>query len=425
MGFSQAISGMNAASSQLDVIGNNIANSQTVGFKSGSVTFADMFAGSKVGLGVTVASVNQDFKDGTTTTTNRGLDVAISGQGFFRMQDPNGSVYYTRNGQFSKDAKGFLTNAQGMYLTGYPASGTPPTIQQGADPVPIQIPTGLMPAKASEEGSMVLNLNSANKAIASSIKFDPNKVDTYTYATSMTTYDSLGNVHNMNLYFVKGEPSEREFTVDATSTPPKTEKRLVTPWQVYSVDSAAPAGAAPQKAGELVFNNNGDLVPGSAPLSLDMAASNGALAQKFTLDFTGTRQQNTGKDGVTSKTQDGYKAGELTGYQINDDGTITGSYTNQQKQLLGQIVMANFAAPEGLVSEGNNVWSESAKSGQPIVGTSGTSGLGNLTSGAVEASNVDLSKQLVDMIVAQRNYQSNAQTIKTQDQILQTLVNLR
>lgn len=410
MGFSQAISGMNAASSQLDVIGNNIANSQTVGFKSGSVTFADMFAGSKVGLGVTVASVNQDFKDGTTTTTNRGLDVAISGQGFFRMQDPNGSVYYTRNGQFSKDAKGFLTNAQGMYLTGYPASGTPPTIQQGADPVPIQIPTGLMPAKVSENGSMVLNLNSANKAIASSITFDPNKVDTYTYATSMTTYDSLGNVHNMNLYFVKG--------VSTTTAP------ITTTWKVYSIDSADPAGKSEELKGGLTFDSSGNLT-GNSKLTLKMAASNGAPEQTFTLDFRGTRQQNTGKDGVTSKTQDGYKAGELTGYQINDDGTITGSYTNQQKQLLGQIVMANFAAPEGLVSEGNNVWSESAKSGQPIVGTSGTSGLGNLTSGAVEASNVDLSKQLVDMIVAQRNYQSNAQTIKTQDQILQTLVNLR
>ncbi|WP_205438420.1 flagellar hook protein FlgE [Edwardsiella tarda] len=411
MGFSQAISGMNAASSQLDVIGNNIANSQTVGFKSGSVTFADMFAGSKVGLGVTVASVNQDFKDGTTTTTNRGLDVAISGQGFFRMQDPNGSVYYTRNGQFSKDAKGFLTNAQGMYLTGYPASGTPPTIQQGADPVPIQIPTGLMPAKSTTQGSMVLNLNSANKAIDSKTSpFDPNKVDTYTYATSMTTYDSLGNVHNMNLYFVKGE-----------STPGDAPE---TSWHVYAVDSAAPATDKPQDVGSLTFDANGNLIKGDKQ-TINMAASNGAPAQKFTLDFSGTRQQNTGKDGVTSKTQDGYKAGELTGYQINDDGTITGSYTNQQKQLLGQIVMANFAAPEGLVSEGNNVWSESAKSGQPIVGTSGTSGLGSLTSGAVEASNVDLSKQLVDMIVAQRNYQSNAQTIKTQDQILQTLVNLR
>lgn len=411
MGFSQAISGMNAASSQLDVIGNNIANSQTVGFKSGSVTFADMFAGSKVGLGVTVASVNQDFKDGTTTTTNRGLDVAISGQGFFRMQDPNGSVYYTRNGQFSKDAKGFLTNAQGMYLTGYPASGTPPTIQQGADPVPIQIPTGLMPAKSTTQGSMVLNLNSANKAIDSKTSpFDPNKVDTYTYATSMTTYDSLGNVHNMNLYFVKGEST--------TGAAPETA------WHVYAVDSAAPATDKPQDVGSLTFDANGNLIKGDKQ-TINMVASNGAPKQTFTLDFTGTRQQNTGKDGVTSKTQDGYKAGELTGYQINDDGTITGSYTNQQKQLLGQIVMANFAAPEGLVSEGNNVWSESAKSGQPIVGTSGTSGLGNLTSGAVEASNVDLSKQLVDMIVAQRNYQSNAQTIKTQDQILQTLVNLR
>ncbi|WP_395755494.1 flagellar hook protein FlgE [Edwardsiella ictaluri] len=391
------------------MIGNNIANSQTVGFKSGSVTFADMFAGSKIGLGVKVASVDQDFKDGATTTTNRALDVAISGQGFFRMQAPNGSVNYSRNGQFTKDAKGFLTNAQGLYLTGYPAAGTPPTIQQGADPVPLQIPTGLMPAKASTQGTMVLNLNSADKAIDSTkLKFDPTNVNSYNYATSMTTYDSLGNVHNMNLYFVK-QPS----TGGTTS------------WDVYSIDSAeSPAPKTFTSIGPLEFNSNGELVKGT-DLTLKMVASNGASGGNVKLVLTGTRQQNTGKDGVSAKTQNGYKAGELTGYQINDDGSITGSYTNQQKQLLGQIVMANFADPEGLTSEGNNEWSESAKSGQPIIGTSGTSGLGTLTSGAVEASNVDLSKQLVDMIVAQRNYQSNAQTIKTQDQILQTLVNLR
>ncbi|MDN6550335.1 MAG: flagellar hook-basal body complex protein, partial [Enterobacterales bacterium] len=126
-----------------------------------------------------------------------------------------------------------------------------------------------------------------------------------------------------------------------------------------------------------------------------------------------------------AKSQDGYAAGDMTGYQIKDDGTITGTYSNQQTQLLAQIVMANFANPEGLQSEGNNMWKESATSGQAIVGVPGASGLGALTSGAVEASNVDLSKELVNMIVAQRNYQSNAQTIKTQDQILQTLVNLR
>ncbi|AJQ99689.1 Flagellar hook protein FlgE [Enterobacteriaceae bacterium bta3-1] len=414
MGFNQAVSGLNAAASNLDVIGNNIANSQTVGFKSGSVTFADMFAGSKVGLGVKVASVQQDFTDGITTTTNRGLDVAISGNGFFRMQDANGGVYYSRNGQFTKNQDNFLTNAQGVFLTGYPAAGSPPTIQQGAQPSPIQIPTGMMPAKASSSGNMSMNLNSSHE-VPKNTPFKVDDVDSYTYATSITTYDSLGNTHNMNLYFVKGAP--------VAATPPATG--MTTPWTVYSVDSAAAAGTAPQNAGKLEFDQNGTLQNPGTPLALNMAANNGAPAQNFNLTFTGSMQQNTGKDGVTAKSQDGYAAGEMTGYQINDDGTITGTYSNQQTQLLAQIVMANFANPEGLQSEGNNMWKESATSGQAIVGVAGASGLGALTSGAVEASNVDLSKELVNMIVAQRNYQSNAQTIKTQDQILQTLVNLR
>ncbi|MEG1466553.1 MAG: flagellar hook protein FlgE [Hafnia sp.] len=414
MGFNQAVSGLNAAASNLDVIGNNIANSQTVGFKSGSVTFADMFAGSKVGLGVKVASVQQDFTDGITTTTNRGLDVAISGNGFFRMQDANGGVYYSRNGQFTKNQDNFLTNAQGVFLTGYPAAGSPPTIQQGAQPSAIQIPTGMMPAKASTSGNMSMNLNSAHE-VPKNNPFKVDDVDSYTYATSITTYDSLGNSHNMNLYFVKGTPT--------AATPPATG--TVTPWTVYSVDSAAASTVAPQNAGKLEFDQNGTLQNSGTPLALNMAANNGAPAQNFNLTFTGSMQQNTGKDGVTAKSQDGYAAGEMTGYQINDDGTITGTYSNQQTQLLAQIVMANFANPEGLQSEGNNMWKESATSGQAIVGVPGASGLGALTSGAVEASNVDLSKELVNMIVAQRNYQSNAQTIKTQDQILQTLVNLR
>ncbi|MCE9872453.1 flagellar hook protein FlgE [Hafnia alvei] len=414
MGFNQAVSGLNAAASNLDVIGNNIANSQTVGFKSGSVTFADMFAGSKVGLGVKVASVQQDFTDGITTTTNRGLDVAISGNGFFRMQDANGGVYYSRNGQFTKNQDNFLTNAQGVFLTGYPAAGSPPTIQQGAQPSAIQIPTGMMPAKASTSGNMSMNLNSAHE-VPKNNPFKVDDVDSYTYATSITTYDSLGNSHNMNLYFVKGTPT--------AAIPPATG--TVTPWTVYSVDSAAASTVAPQNAGKLEFDQNGTLQNSGTPLALNMAANNGAPAQNFNLTFTGSMQQNTGKDGVTAKSQDGYAAGEMTGYQINDDGTITGTYSNQQTQLLAQIVMANFANPEGLQSEGNNMWKESATSGQAIVGVPGASGLGALTSGAVEASNVDLSKELVNMIVAQRNYQSNAQTIKTQDQILQTLVNLR
>ncbi|ALL38707.1 flagellar hook protein FlgE [Serratia marcescens] len=407
MAFSQAVSGLNAAATNLDVIGNNIANSATAGFKSGSVSFADMFAGSQVGLGVKVSGITQNFKGGTTTGTSRALDVAINGNGFFRMQDKDGGIFYTRNGQFKLDENRNLTNMQGLQLTGYPAAGSPPTIQQGANPVPLSIPEGMMNAKASTSGEMVANLKSTHK-VPENKTFDPTKQDSYNYVNTITAYDSLGNAHNINAYFVKTADNK---------------------WQVYTQDGSA----APVDAGTMEFSTSGNLVkttstngaPGEFSMVIPMAAKDGAPAQNFTLSFAGSMQQNVGSDSVSKVAQDGYAAGEYTNFQINNDGTVVGIYSNQQTQVLGQIVMANFSNPEGLASQGDNVWQETGASGQPRVGLSGGGGFGKLTSGALESSNVDLSQELVNMIVAQRNYQSNAQTIKTQDSILQTLVSLR
>ena len=361
MAFSQAVSGLNAAATNLDVIGNNIANSATYGFKSGSASFADMFAGSKVGLGVKVAGITQDFTDGTTTNTGRGLDVAISQNGFFRMVDANGSVFYSRNGQFKLDENRNLVNMQGLQLTGYPVAGTPPTVQTGANPQAITIPTTLMAAKSTTTASQQINLNSTDTA--PTVAFDPANPDSYNKKGTVTVFDSQGNAHNMNLFYVK----------DATPA---------NSWKVYSQDGSV-AGDAAKLATTLVFNESGVLTGG------------------------------------------GYKPGDLVSYQINDDGTVVGNYSNEQTQVLGQIVLANFANNEGLKSEGDNVWSATQSSGVALLGTAGSGNFGTLTNGALEASNVDLSKELVNMIVAQRNYQSNAQTIKTQDQILNTLVNLR
>ena len=402
MGFSQAVSGLNAASSNLDVIGNNISNSATAGFKSSTIAFADMFAGSKVGLGTKVAAVVQDFNDGTTTTTSRGLDVAISQQGFFRMADTNGAVYYSRNGQFTLDANRNIVNMQGLQLTGYPATGTPPTVQTGANPVALSVPTTAMTARASSGVTMTANLNSTDpvKAVGG---LDFTDSTTYNAKSAMTTYDALGNEHTVNLYFNK--------TADNT-------------WTVTPRDSTTGTTGTTTN---LTFSPTGVLTnPASGLVSFDMGALNGANAiNGLNVNISGSLQQNNGKTTFGNPVQDGYKPGELTSYQINDDGTLVGTYSNEQTQVLGQIVLANFANPEGLKSEGDNVWSASASSGQALTGIAGTGNLGTLTAGALESSNVDLSKELVNMIVAQRNYQSNAQTIKTQDQILNTLVNLR
>lgn len=420
MGFSQAVSGLNAAATNLDVIGNNIANSATYGFKSGSVSFADMFAGSKVGLGVKVAGITQDFNDGTTTNTGRGLDVAISQNGFFRLVDTNGSVYYSRNGQFKLDENRNLVNMQGMQLTGYPATGTPPTIQEGANPVGLSVPNTLMAAKLTSQASMQINLNSSDKLPEVS-PFDASNSATYNKKGSITVFDSLGNTHDMNVFYVKTADNK---------------------WDMYTQDSSV-AGSKAVRAGAINFNANGTIddvsvanatnpndktldTPSTTPqFNISTGALNGAPAVNFKFSLLNSMQQNTGSNNIVAANQDGYKPGDLVSYQINEDGTIVGNYSNEQTQLLGQIVLSNFANPEGLSSEGNNVWSASNASGVALLGTAGSGNFGTLTNGALESSNVDLSKELVNMIVAQRNYQSNAQTIKTQDQILNTLVNLR
>ena len=420
MAFSQAVSGLNAAATNLDVIGNNIANSATYGFKSGSASFADMFAGSKVGLGVKVAGITQDFSDGTTTNTGRGLDVAISQNGFFRMLDSNGSVYYSRNGQFSLDENRNLVNMQGLQVTGYPAAGSPPTVQTGANPQPITIPNNLMSAKATTTAAQQINLNSTDSV--PNIPFDATTAnpdsDSYNKKGTITVYDEQGNAHNMYVYYVKTADNK---------------------WDLYTQDGSAANGKI-TKSAQMSFNPNGNLegvynydtagtlsatANANPSIDVDTDPLSGANAIKFNLSFLNSMQQNTGANNIVATNQNGYKPGDLVSYQINDDGTVVGNYSNEQNQVLGQIVLANFANNEGLQSEGNNVWSATQSSGVALLGTAGSGNFGTLTNGALEASNVDLSKELVNMIVAQRNYQSNAQTIKTQDQILNTLVNLR
>ncbi|MGK3123369.1 flagellar hook protein FlgE [Candidatus Pantoea formicae] len=417
MSFSQAVSGMNAASSNLDVIGNNIANSATAGFKSSTISFADMFAGSNVGMGTKVAAVIQNFNDGTTTSTSRGLDVALSGNGFFRMTDAAGGVFYSRNGQFTLDENRNLVNTQGLSVTGYPATGTPPTIQTGANPVALSVPTTQMAARATTTAGLVSNLNSTD-AVPTVATFSASDVDSYNAKSTVTVYDSQGNDHALDLYYVK----------DSTSNS----------WTVHALDSTTGDNLG---TFNMAFSTNGHLtgVTDSAnnttastvsltlnPNATGTTAANGAAAnQVISLSLLGSAQQNTGTTSFGSPTQDGYAPGDLTSYAINDDGTITGTYSNQKTQLLGQVVLASFSNPEGLKSEGDNVWSSTSSSGQAAIGLAGTGTYGNLTSGALEASNVDLSKELVNMIVAQRNYQANSQTIKTQDQILNTLIQLR
>ncbi|TCC09534.1 flagellar hook protein FlgE [Kosakonia quasisacchari] len=398
MGFSQGLSGLNASSQALDVVGNNIANSQTVGFKSGSVAFADVFAGSQVGMGVQVAGVNQNFSDGVLGAGSSPLDMGIQGNGFFRMVTEAGRVFYSRNGQFQTDENGYVINNQGMRLTGYMATGTPPEIQQGAPVGPIQIPTGQMPARASDAGSISGNLDSGND-IVTVTPFDPADGKSYSYSTQVNAYDSLGNEHAINVYYVKTADNQ---------------------WTAYSVDSTSPGTTS---SVNLTFDTSGKLTTNPAELAVQGAAYQGGAALNFNLDLSGLSQQAS-ENTMDSPSTTGYPPGLMNGYTVGDNGQIIASYSNGENQLLGQVVLSNFTNPGGLESAGNNCWSETPESGQPVIGLADTGNLGSLRGNMLEGSNVDLSKEMVNMIVYQRNYQSNSQTIKTQSELLQTLVNL-
>lgn len=404
MSFSQAVSGLNAASAGLDSIGNNIANSATNGFKGATTSFADMFAGSGVGLGVNVAAVTQNFKDGSITRTDRPTDVAISGNGFFRVQDANGDIYYSRDGQFIRDKSGNLVNNQGMIVTGYPASVDNKgnvAIQSGGVPEALNIPTDMMDAKASDMAKLTINLNSEDNPKT----FDPDNPDipgSYNFSTTMTAFDSQGNTHEISVYFVKTDDNK---------------------WTAYAKDANDKKAV---KLGDMTFDGNGRLsTPADAKFPFDYKGLNGANNGTLQVDLNNIRQQKVSESSVSAIDVNGYPAGEYTNFKIEDNGLIVANYSNQQKRVVGQVALSAFANPNGLVSQGGNVWASSNASGNPINGVPGVGQFGNLTSGALESSNVDMSQELINMIVMQRNYQSNAQTIKTQDQMLQTMVNLR
>ncbi|GHB08558.1 flagellar hook protein FlgE [Salinicola rhizosphaerae] len=415
MGFSQALSGMNAASQQLDTIGNNIANSQTSGFKSSSVQFADVYASSKVGLGTSVAGILQDFGNGTLETTDRDLDLGISGDGFFRFQSGD-TVGYSRNGQLTMTTDGYLANAQGAYLTGYNvqnfnSSTTAATVATGGQPEVIQIPSGSISARATTSASASIDLDASDDAITAD--FDADDADTYNYATSTTVYDSLGVAHNLQMYFTKTDDNtwtvntSLDGTTDPTTTTPSTTLLFDENGRLQGVDDGTGTGTT----------------DGSA-LSFTFPGTDGAAELSFDFDFDGSTQTEQSY-AISSPNQDGYASGQLVGISIDSDGTINGSYSNDQTVALGRVALADFANTEGLQPIGDNLWQATTASGQAVIGTAGNGSFGSLQSGTLEASNVDLSQELVNLIIAQRNFQANSNTIKTQDEVLQTVVNLR
>jgi flagellar hook protein FlgE len=404
MGYQQGLSGLAASSNDLDVIGNNIANANTVGFKESTAQFADIYANTlatsvnnQVGLGAMQSEVQQDFSQGTINSTGQALNVAINGNGFFQMSN-NGTLTYSRNGVFSLSANGNIVNAQGLDLMGY-AANSAGVINTSAT-VPLTIPTTNIAPLATTSVTAQLNLNS-QASTPTDTTFSTSDTNSYNYSTSVQTYDSLGGTQQVNMYFVK----------DTTANT----------WDVY----AGASGSTPTDIGQMTFSSSGTLTsPTNGQFTLSLPTTDGsATPQSITLNFSGTTQYGSA-NGVNNLTPNGYAAGQLSNFTIGSDGTITGNYSNGQTMALGQVVLANFNNPNGLLNLGGNEFQQTAASGTPQVSTPGATNHGTLTGGAVEESNVDLTNQLVDLITAQRNYQANAQTIKTQQTVDQTLLQL-
>ncbi|MDT7514259.1 flagellar hook protein FlgE [Rhodoferax mekongensis] len=465
MSFQTGLSGLNGASKSLDVIGNNIANANTVGMKYSRTEFSALVAsqlgaaggGAGPGIGVAVGTIAQQFTQGNISITGNNLDVAINGGGFFQITLPDQSTAYTRDGQFKLDSSGNLVTNGGANVMGYPTDllGNRTSITPQNMVIPTNAP---IPAQATTAITAEFNLDARTKPAAQSTPPTPIS----TYGTTMTAFDSQGNEVPVSLYFVKTGPdttANPAVTVDTwdvfdstnvtagttalnanaaiyathkanaawnTANPGPDQKATFSAagTGIYAADPQLALGATGALF-QLNYDVNGKLTSPLATQTLTLTSPNTAIGT-FTasLDLSKTTQYGTAF-AVSNLTQDGYTAGDLTGITIDESGVITTRYSNGETQARGQLLLADFRNVQGLTQIGGGNWIESYASGQPMLGNPGLGKFGGLRSGSLEDSNVDLTGELVNMMTAQRNYQANAQTIKTQDQIMSTLVNLR
>lgn len=406
MSFRISLSGMNAASSDLNVVSNNIANSNTTGFKSSRAEFGDVFAASVYGVssnatgaGARLQRVAQQFTQGNIDFTGNSLDMAVSGQGFFTLSD-NGTTVYSRAGNFSTDASGYVVNPSGQRLQVFAPNDDGTTFNTGklSD---LQLATGDAPPKVTTKIQASVTLPGDATAPTNS-PFNAADPTTYSQTTSLTVYDSLGAAHTQSLYFSK-TANANEWTVQT------------------QIDGVSVGGAQ-----TLTYDSSGALVsPANGQLALPAyTPPGGAGAMALSLDLSKSAQYGQ-KFAVSALNQDGYGTGSLSGISVSSEGVVQASYSNGVTKAIGQVALSSFASPQGLQQKGDNAFAETFASGQAVRGAAGTSDFGLVQGGALEASNVDQTAELVNMISAQRNFQANAQMIQTQDQITQTIINLR
>jgi len=433
-------SGLDASTTELSVVGDNIANSSTVGFKAARTVFSDEMAqqlvgaNGQMGLGVSTMTIQKLFSQGGFTTTGLSTDVAIQGNGMLVVKGNQGGVdgtFYTRNGQLTIDKDGYLTNLNGLRVQGLQADAAG-TVTSGllGD---LEVGNASAPAKATDNITIRGNLDQT-AAVTDPTFSAADAKDTSNFNTTMTVYDSLGNAIQLNIYFCKKDPANATNPADSG----EWTYHVLTDGGNLSVDgagNATTAGTASEVAtGELDFDNQGRLTTNNTTLN-NFNPKNASAPQNLTFNFgNGTSTGGSGLDGLTQYaatsavsfvTQEGSSSGSLSSISIGQDGTITGGFTNGQTRTLGQFILANFKAPDQLQRIGSTLYTETPQSGSPTLGTPSTADRGSINAGTLEQSNVDISAEFIRMIAAQRNFEANSKTLTTADQLLAELMQIK
>lgn len=398
-----AVSGLNTYGNAMSVIGNNIANVGTVGFKSSSASFADLVSASlgggsttgQVGLGVFLNDVQTSFTQGSLSNTGNTLDLAIDGNGFFQLTDNTGTVSYSRAGQFQVNSLGEIVDPSGRFLQGYQASPTGIVLGTVGN---ITLSTATVAPQATSTATVEANLNAA--ATVPAAAFNTTDPTTYNFSNGMSVYDSLGAQHQLRLYYVKSATANT--------------------WNLHSqID-----GGATTAQTDLVFNSSGVLTGGGAQAFSLPIAGGAATPLAVAMNFSAITQFGSASN-LTNQTQDGFTSGSFKSLSIDPEGRVVAQFTNGQTRTLAQIVLNRFTNPNGLARSGEGAFAATIDSGAPLAGAPTNNGLGRLIAQTIEQSNVDLGKEFVDMIITQRAFQANSRAITTSDEMLQELVNLK
>ncbi len=435
MSFNIALSGLNAASSDLSVTSNNIANVGTTGFKGSRAEFADIYAASPLGTtanaiggGVQLATVSQQFTQGNLEFTENTLDMAISGEGFYIMREnaTSNDLSYTRAGAFQVDNNGNIVNSAGQLLQVFPvdALGNATTTSLTGT-IPLTVPNTIGTPQATTSVEMNMNLPAGispaipvaalDADLAGPIPVSPNP-NNYHHSTSATVFDSQGNSHIMTMYFVMTDDLNNTWDVRSTLDGAPMTSTTSPSAEQLDFDAAGLLDLANTTDGGAIAYNAIDPLNGAAlmTITVDYRSQNNNLTQEAQGDFY-----------VAYLNQDGFSTGRLSGLEVDEEGLIRASFTNGQITPLGKVAMARFDNPQGLRQTGDTAWVETTESGAAVAGEAGTGNFGLIQTGALETSNVDLTAQLVKLITAQRNFQANSKSIETANTVTQTVINIR